>query len=404
MFIYLNKLYISSESRNEILGAEFVKMDKPDSLEFITVHQKHFKDFFEKIESLEKDFSWTDSYDIVMNHEVKNIKIQELYLPEEGTKIPKTVKSLYNLLLDLAEHNCLYSSERIMNSSAKSLPSFRRIRVSNSTMTVGISVLNDESKWRTSQIISVNSDGIINQNSFYCLVPKEKTGEFIDYDLEVVGDIVINNINCVQYRYNKTLPICNSTSSFIIPYPVLVHYSFQSYVYRNVSKVVGVLHSSLLDASHKSDTQDEIKPVRTFTNTNGVFFKLEEKELTKDECIYLVSLAKSMFKASKETGIKLDSHVAHKIVEENKMDQIHYLALVSLFSLMNSGERISLDILDNSLKFMQRYDLMNLYIQLYLYNCRVTCVYNPRFIKISGLNKLYVFGSIYNKALRITLR
>ncbi|VYU49412.1 hypothetical protein [Clostridium paraputrificum] len=404
MFVYVNTLF---KEKDEVVAAELALLKENHDISFEVVYKNNFYQLATKYANDEKDFTINDLAQIEVQHVVKSIIVpNKSFLPKEGIKDNSTVISLYDLLEDLAEEFCLYSKtiDELENNYVGYLPSFRKIRVSNSTMSVGISIHDDDKNtWRTERIISVSENRILEQHEFYCMIPRGKTNIFAKYNLEHVKSIVLNNTDYEVYKYDCSLPICNSTESFTFSDPIVVHYCTLGLRYRNLifvlQKYVNRLTVSLKD--------DKAVPKKSssFSERSGVFFTSTDTQLTGVEADDIINFALQIVKQTKEHNIELTMDIMKQLFLKSGLRVDGYSAFVCLCEIIKAGDKVPLDSLDCANRELAEHSFEYLKIQLFLYNVRVSCIYN---LRVLGGRERYprflLYGSRFNKIVQVSIR
>lgn len=404
MFVYINTLF---KEKDEVVAVELALLKENHDISFEIVYKNNFYQIASKYANDSKDFTVNDLAQIEVQHMVKSIVVpNKSFLPMEGLKDSSTVISLYDLLEDLAEESCLYSKtvDNLENNYVGYLPSFRKIRVSTSTMSINISIHDDDKNtWRSERIISVSENRILEQHAFYCMIPKGITRKFIKYNLEYVKSIVLNNTDYDIYKYDCSLPICNSTDSFTFSDPIVVHYCTLGLRYRNLVFVLQK-YINRLTVSTKEDTSVARKS-SSFSERSGVFFSSTEDQLTKVEADDIITFAMQVVKQSKSYNIELTLDVMKTLFSKSGLRMDGFPAFVSLCEIIKAGEKVPLDSLDCANKEYSEHSFEYLKIQLFLYNVRVSCIYNLRVLGgRERFSKFLLYGSRFNKIVQVSIR
>lgn len=407
MYIYLSKKFTFDD---EILEIEVARITSHRDIKFETVKKDNFQKFYDSISSDNKlDFSIVNN-EVVCDHYVRNIELPSISmistLPKEECTVIRNSPSLYDLLIELANRRCLYSPSENTKDEGQSFYSFRNIRISKSTMSIGISIKNEEGKWSTKNIIDVNSDGQLRQNVFYCLIPFNSENKFSKYNLEFIDNRKVYNSDYKLFRYKCDLPICSSTDQRMFCEPVINHYTYLESLYKTTLDVLNnYLKRFVVSApSAYTDSRSYHK-----TNNQGVFFRCQEApKKVKEVSDYVTNLVISLHEECRKKNKALTDEMLYSYIESNSLHAFFYYSGSILLKVLDSdkvgSKVIPLDALDNCKKVIDSYSLLLLNIQLMLYNIRVACVFDRRILTWNNYNKFEIMGSFFNSTTTVTIR
>lgn len=408
MYIYLNKKIMFND---ELMGIEIITFNSLDDIRYQIIHSNHIESFIREFgDKSDFDFGLDDEGNLVTNHEVKRVSIPNLsFLPKETSTKRECVSSLYDLLDSLAESKSLFIDDLSKVSECEEfkgyLPLFSNIRVSQSTMGVLISTKNEDGHWASKKLIYVNEDRMLKQNSFYCAIPSDTKLRIVEDNLVKLFSRKINNVDYDIYGYNCNLPICSSTGGFILPEPLIVHYGYLGYVYKSVTLCLKKLINKYITVVDETKEQD--KPRRlSRTDRTGVHFEIMEKNLSNVDAEAIVDNCISIVNNAKNLNLGLDNDLVNDVMSKlnPKNDMMIDVCYRTIFKLLMTGQEVNLDVLENSKNLLDAYRLSLLKIQLFLYNIRVSCYYNPRLLGVEPyVSSFIIQGSVFDKALRISI-
>lgn len=403
MFVYLNKTYVMN---NDIVGIEIVLSNTLDETEYETIHKDNFNSINNKYRDCVKDFSVVDN-SIICNHEVRRIDIPSVsFLPKEETIRDVEVTSLYDLLKDLAINSCgySYSDEKLVDGYIGFIPTFKKIKVSKSTMSIYISVLNDDNdRWSTKRLVMMCDDGMLRQSPFYCLIEKNKTDSFKKYRLDFIKDCCINNIDYSVFKYDCGLPICSITKSYSFCEPLIVHYSYISYLFSNLITSVKAIQSKYIQYEKVSDSKNQSEIDRVPTSKSGIFFDIAEPNISRADAMAIVNICEMVCSECKGRDIPKD--YVSNYISSTKLPNIYRYCMSDILKIIKSGERIRLDIVDNSQSLLDTYSYHGLISDLYLYNIRVGCIFNKDILRHRKMySSFQIQGSKYNTTVKVIKR
>lgn len=394
MFVYVSTLYTS---RGDIIGADLVKFTSLDDVEFEFIHKNRFRELREKLDAVSaiKDFKFKDNFQIEpMYHKPKVIEVPlsdlELYTSKDSSYTSSHITSLYDLLRDLSKYNCLYINDEcdLKNLSNYILPSFNKLRVSSSTMSILISMYEDKVGWRSKKIIAVNSNGTLNQQTYHFAVLNKNVSSFTKYRLPMISNVKIGGLDYTIFKYTSSLPISSSLGSdYRFCEPLICH------IMQKVKYCEGILTSlrfiqSKLITKCASDSISESKSFLNQVNKSGVFFenipKTFDNNLIESETLAILGLK---LKLAKE-GKPLDYNVISNYLNEHHLNGYlgPILAVVNDCFEFTEDFNISNSTLENVITSINTYSDYLLDLKLFLYNERVNCIINPKSLIYYGLD------------------
>lgn len=390
MFIYLTKCYVLN---NVVAAVEIVEFSTTADLQFKVYNSKDYNLLKQKIEqdNMSADFTITNDLQIQVNHDVRIIKIHSKQaVPSTSTLHHVNMLSFYDLLRYLVDVNAVYLEDDILDCKLN-MPSFSTVRISQSTMSVTISVCKDN-LWYSKNLINVQDDGKLSQQPFYCFIPAPIDAEKIkSLGLVNLHPVVLNNVKGIVAKYKGSLPICSSDSSNFCE-PLITHYCHLDYIYSHVCRMINRCSKAL---SPKTSTVSQEQDYRNVTCKLGVFYSKDAKKLSNLQIDKLIASVNNVIHELKRipTPRELRSEIiakGHKTVVEVILAEIYRSAFSNNVY----------DILLNLENLYKIYSAKKLDVEMFLYNSRVCCVFNPDTLDINypHFNKFYVQGSVYNSS------
>lgn len=408
MYVYLNKKIMFND---ELMGVELIVFENLSDVKYQIVHSNHIKSFISEFkDKAELDFNLDDEDNLVTNHEVKRVSIPNLsFLPKETITKRECVSSLYDLLDGLAENKCLFIDDLNKLSNCEEykgyFPLFSNIRVSQSTMGVLISIKDENGDWSSKKLIYMNEDKMLKQNSFYCAVPADVKLRIVEDNLVKIFSRKINNVDYNVYGYNCNLPICSSTSSFILPEPLIVHYGYIGYIYKSVTLCLKKLINKYIVVENTTKESEKPRGLSR-TDRTGIHFEIMEKNLSNADAEAIVDNCLTIINNAKSLNMGIDEDLINDVMAgiNPSGDMMIDVCYRTIFRLLITGQKVNLDTLENAKSLLDSYKMNLLKIQLFLYNIRVSCYYNPRLLGVEPyVSSFIIQGSVFNKALRISI-
>lgn len=364
-----------------IKAIQTVEFNNLDDQVFYTVQFGHFYDYKTEVEkrsngeNIQFDFDIKNNFQIEYSHSVREIEVpNESLLPAESSCRLESLDSLYDLLRDLANNDCCYvtDADKITDGGVGMLTSFKNLVVSESTMTVCISIKDENDNWKSRPIIKIDEDsGRLSQLGFIIAIPNEKVRKFEKYNLKFIKKVKFNNVYYSIVEYLCDLQICNSTSNLAFCEPLIVHYCYLNNLYKWVIKVLSRYQKDYLSFDVPSDKVTAPRK-RGLMGRQGVYLKLKDVPRGVNENVNAAILA------AYELSSKVSSINFGVVNEYVKMKGLHKdltLAIIILANIMKSKDKY--EMVELCVKELHEYKWIHLNISLYLYNVRVTCMYYP---------------------------
>lgn len=407
MLCYINKMY---QVDGKDVGLELVQQCKEFgdvTYKVMTIDEikQEYQTFIGKGYNL--DFRVADSGVYPFGH-VETLHVPNKSLIPLGERTLDKVLSIYDLFILLIEKDGIYLSDEItgLESYKGFLNSFRNIRVSQSTMSVNISIQNDEGFWRTRSLLKCVNDKM-EQSQFTFAIPKKYSDEMCNFECDKIKDMIINNTEYTVYNYDKQLPICNSLSDFTLPNPLIAHYTYLSYAYKNLLNTFkSFLIRHEVYGVEQSEKKEEYNKPTSSTTYTGVYFKSDLKDLSKVDRENLITLFEaSISMYTKEQILTIDLNPVLQKYRLAPICKFIFKNLLNNISYDSITESIALESFDNVSSMMNTLTRKYLENEFFLYNARVSCMYNPRIINsLASSTRKYVKGSMYNSTVTIMKR
>ena len=388
--LFVTKIYYINDKQKSVRIIDFDETKfKINSMKII--RDDKFLDFNESNKLEKKNYVYNESKNefFCKDESVIRENCDSVHnLPEEMEKVySDAIISLYDLLFKLADLDALYIEKcndyYIYNS-------FRFTKVSKSSMIVGIN-LNDHGNWKSRKIVDVR-DGKLVQHSFMLALPKEDVGEFKYISLEKVSDTVIDNVEYVLYKYNGTLPICNSPSYFTFERPLVHHLTYLEYIYSNVLKTLKKFNNKfLMGQSSILKEPNNLIVEKENLDFTGVSIYCNSKNLSDSRCEEVICMVTNIFRDNKELNdVQLTNTL--KIRLTGMLEDCTLPIARLLYKTLLHGFDTSMP---NMITFITNsicdYSHIYLRISLFLYNIRVSCIFNPSLLYFTeGKNKYLI--------------
>lgn len=404
MFVYLTKQYI----HNNVLEAiEVIKFDNLENLEFEVISRINFRKLDDP--SFVKDFELNEFGYLEKTYPVQTVDLPGLsYIPKERVERLETIPTIFDLLQDLSDNRCGYASSLDdLEDRTVYLPTFNNIRVSKSTMSISISTYKDDKGWKTEQIIKVEGSQL-KQNKFYCLVPKSCSNKFRSrHGLIYERDIVVNSVNYEAYLYNCSLPICGTVSNKLFCNPLICHCVYLLDMYDRVVKCLEEFKNTVLSISKsKPESSESFSRNVRRVEPYGIFFKLQDdvKGTREFFTVTILKTFSNLVSYAKSNGVVLTREILQEFCSENVSDYRMKICLLTLFDVWSSGRSSTLDPIDVCVDTINTFKSHYLGMSLYLYNMRVSAIYNDSVIQsLCRFASLDIIGSIFGCKVRIKL-
>lgn len=395
MYVYLNKKYIYEDV---VVAIEISKFTSIDDIEYEVIHSTNFLKYKKLVEESSSDFKISDSGEILVNHYVRSINLVNLsMLPKEGEKNLEFINSLYDLLHDLAQESCIYCDkiENLVDEYKGYLPSFSSLRVSNSTMTIAISVRDEvNDNWYSRKIVGVDEEGQLCQYPFYAIIPDESCYKFNKYNMEFIRDLKLNNVCFKIFKYNCNLSACNTASPYIFCEPIISHFCRVEHFMKSICDSIN--YYLKVSGLKTQDIQPTREIISRSTPRDGVFFKLLKTPRVSDITSVTFTHCKYLASVAKENNIdEVSVETIAEYCNESGLPLVYLYTIAVLLPIMISGNKVAYDVLDNAGKALKSYRLEYLNASLFLYNIRVSCFYNPEIMGFLNVHKFEIAGSIY---------
>jgi hypothetical protein len=188
----------------------------------------------ESLSNENRDYSIRDGF-LISNAETVDVSP----FPEGTLDVVSSVSTVFSLIVKLLEVGSFFIPESAWGIDAEfkgeNVSHFSNVRVSNSTMFVGFSLLSGN-HWRTSSILSVDENGDLRLSRFYFAVP---IGTYVGFGMSRVSKNVVNNVECDVYFFDGDLPLIPMYDPVeYIPKPIINYLFFQQNMFKNCASFV----------------------------------------------------------------------------------------------------------------------------------------------------------------------
>jgi hypothetical protein len=405
VFLYVNKIFTFQDIT---MSAEFVKFKDVESIDYIMVRRENFEDFIENNKDSIKDFSYEDN-SLIINHDVLNIPLgSPTSAPEEYIKTSEKIISMYQLLNELIKRDCLYLHNIDYLDDYAFVPRFSDLKVSKSTMHVGISSFSlNLARWSTNKIIYMDEDNQLKQNDFICLIPEESVKYFNIFGLKYLRETKVNGSDKTYfvYEYRRTLPLCSSTHNFIFSPPHTVHYSYVSYIFKSITTCVKeLLYSEVEGDKEELQNKSEVDIKVYKNNLYGIFFTLKKPVVNKDIAESYIDAAQQLVKIEKERNSSISMKALRTFLEQQGFGEISPYCIKELMSIIETSSKgVRLDYMDIASQKLTIYKKKLLETELMLFNTRVSCIMHDSALKAwNHYTSFFLQGSMYDTSIKVT--
>lgn len=398
MQVFINNAFISSSSiesvelilHNDVsLLNTYVTLPYDEAVEFC----RSYNDKGRTVHAF-KDGDFLIGEDVRVTHLSGHVNVPKSIIQE------KAIKSVYRLYWDLAEVKALFlaSPDVYDNGYVGYCSSFDRMRVSNSTMSLLISYFDpSEKNWKSKKLIE-QVDGSIEQKEFFCAVRKNDVDEFLEYGLQKVKEVVINNEEFVVLHYGRNLSIYRNDCNSRFPEPVIINYFMKSLRYDCTVKLLEYalkeMRESLgFESEQIPKSKDQVKHSSVFNNNAGVFFKSTFKSVSKRDyqTIYNSLLSATKMFAEKGMVMNFDLSSIKKFLVKLGVPSICDSAAFYLLQTLIQCEGVNSKAVDTLEFILEKARLCRLSCNMYLYSIRLQTFLNPNVLDYKfGKNSFYI--------------
>lgn len=407
MYVYLSNKYVTKD--NVLKAVDLAIIDDDGKLKTEVVYANNFYTIAEKYKGCSFDFDpmlvGNFSDHVVSTYFIKD----ESELPKETVFCNNTITSLHQIFDVLVHTESLYIPSFLnLNDTSSYLgvvPFFRDLRVSSSTMTIGISVLNEDThRWRTEKLVYCeNGSRIIEQSDFYFAIEVNKINRLDNVKIEIVKNIEINRVKYYLCKYTAyTYSVFNEMNNFC--YPAIVHFCFLEFLTKSVITILEEIVERISPV-RRTDIS-ELEKSKNFSNlaNSGYFFKLRKTNLTKEDCKKHLDNFLLLIDLSRKENLSITKSTIKEYIKNQKCDfgMLYVFQIIIDLIQNDSGVLKDLDSYQNALAF---YKLNLLDYQLILYNLRVLGLRNPKLISYPRiLNKFEITGSVFKRIVLVERR
>lgn len=407
MYVYLSRVYTKN---SEICAIEIVKFSDTTDMIFETIYKdkiyKRLKEIEEK-EPCTLDFSYTQDNRVSVRDFLDRIEIMDFSdLPEEKEVIPKVLPSLYSLLTDLCDSGAGYCYDLKELDKGSYIPSFNQIRVSETTMSISVPMNNSERGWFSKSIVSVDDDGSLIQQPFYCLFSEGGESIAKKYNLINCGECKYEDNSFHVYKYDCTLPLCNSIGRYVFCGAVICHYKSLQEVFQKITQSLKCFINKMTDFK---EVQESVGRSSAFKRVNpkGCYFNLVGRETDRDFGEQVFNKVVELREAFKKANTTVDDSSINELFKSPnvKASMAYEYSFRILNEVFNYSDKNPYDALNVANRYLDCYRKAYMKICLYLYNVRVSCLYNQSIdYRFKIFNSFIVEGGFLNSRVEVKLK
>lgn len=315
----------------------------------------------------------------------------------------KSIECVYSLYWDLAKYKSIYlaSEDTYEDGYVGYVTTFSKIRVSSSTMSILVSYYdNKEERWSSKYLIKENGERI-EQQEFYCAIPKENCAQFYKYGLTKIKGITINNKEFIIFKYARNLSIYRIDNSQQFPESLIVHYMLKSVKYK---AIIDLLKYAITDIQNELNivkpelpkSSDSFRRSNLFNNKVGVFFKSTFEKTTGATVASLYNLAYSLYSKLEASGQPYSNSLqsCRMILSKSKIPSYNDFALFYLLETFKESKGKSLETIDILQDTLDNASLLYLEVCMYLYSIRLNTYLNPSVLDYRDGESLFHISSI----------
>ena len=405
MYVYLSRIYVKDSITYAI---EIVKFNDINSIKFETIYKDKIYKRLKEIEEKEKcflDFTYTKDNEVSVRKLLDRVNIMSLRdLPKQGEVVPEVLPSLYSLLFDLCDAGSGYCYDLDELNKEVYLPSFNQIRVSESTMSISVPMHDSENGWFSKSIVAVDDDGCFVQKPFYCLISQDDGLIAKKYKLEDCGECEHNGNKFHIYKYNCGLPLCDSIGRYVFCGALICHYKVLQDTFGKVIQSLRYFVKKMTDYD-KSDKSTSPSSAFKRINPRGCYFKLVGRDTSRDFGEVMFQQCSMLRKDLSERNVPLDDKTFDILFEDSNFPLAAKYSIKILNDVFNHFSNSPYDSLDLANSYLDCYRKLYMKICLYLYNVRVSCLFNQAVsYKFRLFNRFPVEGSIFNSQVEIVIK
>lgn len=298
----------------------------------------------------------------------------------------KSIDCVYSLYWDLAKYNALFldSEDFYPEGYIGPVTTFSGLRVSNSTMSLLVSIYNkEEQRWSSRYLIKTEGEKV-EQKEFYCAIPKGDCSHFYKYGLKQIRDIKINNKDFTLFKYCRNLSIYRMDNSQKFPESLIVHYVLKSirdkacidllkYAIADIKKELNIVEEKL------PSVNDSFQKSNLFTANSGVFFKSQLPKSGGKVIATIYQTAFHLYTKLEESGKEYSNDVmkSRKILVGANLPFYNDFGLFYLMEMFKEYGGKTLDVLEVLQNTLDNVTLLYLEASMYLYSLRLNTYLNP---------------------------
>lgn len=314
----------------------------------------------------------------------------------------KSIDCVYSLYWDLAEYKAIYltSEDTYEDGYVGYVTTFSKLRVSSSTMAILVSYYdNNEQRWSSRYLIKENGERI-EQQEFYCAIPKEHCSHFYKYGLSKIKTITINNKEFIIFKYVRNLSIYRIDNNQQFPESLIVHYVLKSVKYKAIMDVlryaINDIRTELNIAKPELPVSNEpFRRSNLFNNKVGVFFKSTFQKTNSSTVATLYNLAYTLYTKLQSSGQEYNNSIqsCRMLLSKYNIPAYNDFALFYLLEAFRGSNGKSLELIDVLQDTLDNASLLHLEVCMYLYSIRLNTYLNPSVLDYRDGESLFYISS-----------
>lgn len=402
MKIYMNNVYVTSSS---IAWIELLVHDENTLMnKYITLPYYECEDFCRKakdkgyyVEPLDnKDDLFTIGTDCRRTYIENESDVSRNCIEEHS------IGCVYSLYWDLARCKAIYMDrpDCYENGYVGYCSTFNKIRVSASTMSILMSYYDTEDcNWKSKHLIKQTDDSI-EQQEFYCAIPKEYCDNFYKYGLLKMDSITINNKDFLIFKYTRNLSIYRNDYNAQFPEPLIIHemnlsmrykaaYDLMKFALTAISEELNVPQEEL------PKSKDNIRHSSLFNDKIGVFFKNNFSKITRNDIAMIYRSVSELCTALINSGQSFTNSVAQarRVLSKLNLPLQADLGVFYLMEILKESLGKTYEAIDFLVDTSDSLYLHLLEVDMYLFSIRLNTYLNPSVLDYKNGESLFDISS-----------